>query len=44
MRAEKQTEEKYLPLRQRQNEIDSQMQLKEIGGGSAVETASFVLF
>lgn len=31
------------PPRQRQNEIDSQMQLKEIGGGFAVETASFVV-
>lgn len=38
MRAEQQTEEKNLPLRQWQNEIDSQMRLKEIEGGSAVKT------
>lgn len=33
MWAEKQTEEKNLPLRRWQNEIDSQMRLKDIGGG-----------
>lgn len=43
MRAGEQTEEKNLPPRQRQNEIDSQMRLKEIGGGSAVKNGLFCL-
>lgn len=40
--AGKQTEEKNLPRGRWQNEIDSQTQLREIGGGSAVKKASFV--